>query len=68
MREADVIMTSSEVAEYLRLPLRTVYKLCQEGKLPAAKIGKHWRFRKEKLDQWFDNSNAVQKTASGGNR
>ena len=68
MREADVIMTSSEVAEYLRLPLRTVYKLCQEGKLPAAKIGKHWRFRKEKLDQWFDNRNAVQKTASGGNR
>ena len=49
MTQADVIMTSTEVAKYLRLPIRTVYKLCQEGKLPAAKIGKHWRFRKDRV-------------------
>ncbi len=54
MTQADVIMTSTEVAKYLRLPIRTVYKLCQEGKLPAAKIGKHWRFRKDRLDEWFE--------------
>jgi signal transduction histidine kinase len=28
-------MTSQEVAKYLRIPIRTLYKLCQEGKIPA---------------------------------
>jgi excisionase family DNA binding protein len=61
MKQPDVIMTSSEVAGYLRLPIRTVYKLSHEGKLPATKIGKHWRFRKDKLDQWFDENNGTER-------
>jgi excisionase family DNA binding protein len=47
-------MTSQEVAKYLRIPIRTLYKLCQEGKIPATKVGRHWRFRKDMLDRWFD--------------
>jgi excisionase family DNA binding protein len=40
-------LTATEVAEYLRLPLSTVYKLVQDKRLPGFKVGKHWRFRKE---------------------
>ena len=61
MKRTDVIVTSSEVAEYFRLPIRTVYKLCQEGTLPATKIGKHWRLRKNKLDEWFDEKSSAKK-------
>lgn len=45
-------LTAEEVAEYLRLPLSTVYKLVQDKRLPGFKVGKHWRFRKETIFQW----------------
>ena len=46
-------LTAEEVAECLRLPLSTVYKLVQDKKLPGFKVGKHWRFRRETFEQWI---------------
>ena len=49
----DAIMTVREVAAYLRLSEMTVYRLAQEGAIPAAKIGRTWRFRRDLIDEWF---------------
>jgi excisionase family DNA binding protein len=46
-------LTAEEVAEYLRLPLSTVYKLVQDKRLPGFKVGKHWRFRREAFNEWI---------------
>jgi excisionase family DNA binding protein len=46
-------LTAEEVAEYLRLPLSTVYKLVQDKRLPGFKVGKHWRFRKDAIQNWI---------------
>ena len=46
-------LTAEEVAEYLRLPLSTVYKLVQDKRLPGFKVGKHWRFRKDSSEKWI---------------
>ena len=46
-------LTAEEVAEYLRLPLSTVYKLVQDKRLPGFKVGKHWRFRLETFNEWI---------------
>lgn len=45
--------TVEEAAEYLCVSKRTIYKLTQEGRLPAYRIGRerHRRFRKEDLDK-----------------
>ena len=45
--------TVEEAAEYLCVSRRTIYKLTDEGRLPAFLIGKerHRRFRKEDLDK-----------------
>ena len=32
---------------------QTIYTWAQTGKIPAAKIGKEWRFRKDIIDEWF---------------
>lgn len=48
------ILTLEEVASYLRLTPQTIYKWAQEGRIPAAKLGKEWRFRKSILDRWLD--------------
>ncbi|NIP28679.1 MAG: helix-turn-helix domain-containing protein [Phycisphaerae bacterium] len=49
----DDIMTLEEVAAYLRLKPQTIYTWAQEKKIPAAKLGKEWRFKKSIIDEWF---------------
>lgn len=51
---SDDIMTLEEVAAYLRLKPQTIYTWAQEGKIPAAKLGNQWRFKKSVIDRWFD--------------
>lgn len=49
------VLTIKELSEYLKIPISTLYKLCQEGRLPSQKVGRHWRFRKEAIDRWLEN-------------
>jgi excisionase family DNA binding protein len=46
-------MTLEEVAKYLRLKPQTIYTWAQTKKIPAAKLGKEWRFKKSIIDAWF---------------
>ena len=48
------IMTLEEVAEYLKLTPQTIYSWAQEKKIPAAKLGKEWRFKRSIIDAWFN--------------
>ncbi|HEB62785.1 MAG TPA: DNA-binding protein [Bacteroidetes bacterium] len=50
----DNIMTIEEVAKYLKMKPQTIYTWAQKGKIPAAKIGRDWRFRKDIIDAWFN--------------
>ena len=47
------ILTLDEVATYLRIPKKTVYKIVRSGALPAFKAGKHWRVRRTDLGAWI---------------
>lgn len=49
------ILTLEEVAAYLRLTPQTIYKWAQEKRIPAAKLGKEWRFRRSIIDRWLDD-------------
>lgn len=48
------IMTISEVAEYLGLHELTVRRLAREGQLPALKLGRQWRVKKDLLEKWIE--------------
>lgn len=48
------IMNIEEVAKYLKLKPQTIYAWAQQGKIPAAKLGKEWRFRRSLIDLWFN--------------
>ncbi|MDF1785157.1 MAG: response regulator [Verrucomicrobiales bacterium] len=45
------LLTVKETAEYLRIPLPTVYYLVQRGQLPAIQIGGRWRIKRSLLDR-----------------
>lgn len=59
----DKLMTIEEVAEYLRIGKITLYRMAQQGKIPASKIAHPWRFRKEEIDEWVeDNKNTKERS------
>jgi excisionase family DNA binding protein len=45
------LLTVKETAEYLRIPVPTVYYLVQRGQIPAIHIGGRWRIKKSSLDR-----------------
>jgi len=45
--------TIDDVARFLRIPRKSVYLLAQNGEIPCAKFGKHWRFCRELVEAWF---------------
>ena len=49
------IMTTREVAKYLKLHEITISKLVKEGKIPGVRIGRVWRFDKETIDKWISS-------------
>lgn len=50
----DQIMTVKEVADYLKVNERTVYRMAAVGKIPAFKVGGSWRFKQVELEKWIE--------------
>jgi|PersoiStandDraft_1058852.scaffolds.fasta_scaffold54751_2 PTS system nitrogen regulatory IIA component len=47
------ILTIRQLAEYLMVSEKTVYRLLDRNALPAARVGAQWRFRKLDIDAWL---------------
>lgn len=56
------ILTIKQIAEYLKVTERTIYRLAAAKKIPAFKVGGTWRFRKVDIDGWIA---AQSKNAEG---
>ena len=48
------LLTIDETKRYLRVKKSTIYSWANKGKIPAIKIGKFWRFKKEDIDKWLE--------------
>ena len=57
-KQTDSVMTIEDLAAYLKLSKSTLYKLCQDGKVPGQKVGRHWRFHKAVIDRWLGDEDA----------
>ena len=47
------VMTTTQLAEYLQLDEQTVYRKAKRGQIPAVRIGKILRFKKDVIDGWL---------------
>jgi excisionase family DNA binding protein len=50
----DEVMTASEVAELLHLPVSTIYYLARRGELPASRLGRAWRFLRLRIERLLE--------------
>jgi excisionase family DNA binding protein len=53
-RDVSEIMTIEQVARYLSLHELTVRRLARDGEIPAFKVGRQWRVKRELLDRWIE--------------
>lgn len=49
------LMSVTDMCKHLKLSRATVQKWCRSGFLPAAKIGKEYRIRKDDLNRWYNS-------------
>jgi excisionase family DNA binding protein len=54
----DRWLSVDEIAEYLGIKRDTVYKWIGENRMPAHKVGRLWKFRKEEVDEWVKSGGA----------
>lgn len=55
---AETAMTVREVAAYLNVNEKTVYRLAQKREIPGFKVAGAWRFRPEDIDRWIATQTA----------
>ena len=61
------ILTIKQVAEYLKVTDRTIYKLAAAKKIPAFKVGGTWRFSRADIDRWIARQTSVAQTDGSTN-
>jgi excisionase family DNA binding protein len=64
--DRDAMLTPREAAEYLKVPVQTIWRWCRNDTLPAVKIGKYWRIPKDHLAAFIDTK-GNKTLAQGGN-
>lgn len=47
-------MTVRDVAGFLAVDEKTIYRLAQQGKLPGFKVAGTWRFQLQDIQGWID--------------
>ncbi len=59
------ILTITEVAEYLKVAERTIYRLAAAKKIPAFKVRGTWRFSRAEIEQWIKRQTSEAQNNSG---
>jgi excisionase family DNA binding protein len=52
------LLTAADVAARCGVSLDVVYRLLDEGAIPARRIGRQWRVHPEALETWLRNADA----------
>lgn len=56
----ELLMTTQEVADYLKVSRKTVIRLCNEGDIPFIKVGRNYRFKKQAIIEYVDTQQQNQ--------
>ena len=57
-------MTVRDVAGFLAVDEKTIYRLAQQGKLPGFKVAGTWRFQPQDIQGWIDRQKAGAQSAA----
>jgi excisionase family DNA binding protein len=49
----ETLMTAEQVAERMQVTVEWVHGMAREGRMPALKLGRYWRFDREDVENWL---------------
>jgi len=58
--DGNINLSVEEVARWLGVTSRTIYRLVQHGQLPGFKVGGQWRFSQQMLESWVADQVTVE--------
>ncbi len=61
----DRWLSVADIAEYLGVKKDTVYKWLSKGTIPAHKVGRLWKFKRDEVDEWVRTGGAGDTTDKG---
>jgi len=64
----EEIITPTEVASLLRIHVKTVYRLAEEGLIPGKKIGRSWRFRRSSVLELISREEQIEEKVNNKKR
>ena len=53
MKPLPDVLTLEDTAAYLKVSMTTMYRLVKRGDLPATKVGRQWRIRREAVEKYL---------------
>lgn len=48
------MLTAKQLQDLLHVDRSTVYRMAEDGRLPALKVGRQWRFPADRVEDWLD--------------
>ncbi len=58
----DRWLSVDEICDYLGVKRDTVYKWINEKSMPAHRVGRLWKFKKEQVDAWVEAGGSAEHT------
>jgi excisionase family DNA binding protein len=62
----EILLTTDQVARYLKVDKFTIYRLVAQKKIPAFRVGNQWRFKRTLIEGWLKRNSNM--TSSGMNQ
>ncbi len=61
----DDLLTTKQLMELLQVDRTTIYRMLNDGRLPAVRVGGQYRFSRLAIDAWLENKLAMPLVALG---
>ncbi len=59
--ESEEILTTKDLARYLRCHVSTLYRMVNRGEIPHFRLGTDIRFRRSAIERWLDEQGRERK-------
>jgi len=58
------MLTAKDIQDMLQIDRSTIYRMAENGRIPAVKVGKQWRFSSDAIDVWLAAQSALPAPSS----
>ena len=66
MTNQDKWLTLGGLSDYIKIGRTKLYRMAQEGEIPASKVRNQWRFNREEIDKWMKRQRPSEKKGRRG--